>query len=183
MYKYKKSFSIFKVWDLTASVFMLLLHVQTGAMCSHTSLIWQTLMCVCVFIFSSTPADIIHLHVCYSSRFILLLPHCCHFLFMSVMIAFLYFQQTVLWHPTTHNSSQLYTVYTSIPISQPRVTRDYCLPHSAPNLLSKVYFTSVQLCPVFYLYSLHRHTTSMHRLTHNRRRTYTQTPGKKDMKL
>lgn len=87
MYKYKKSFSLFKAWGLTVSAFMLLLHVQTGAMCSRTSLIW--------FIFSPTPADIIDVHVCCSSRFILLLPHCWRFLFMSLMIAFLYFRQSV----------------------------------------------------------------------------------------
>lgn len=47
--KKEKGSGLFKTWSLTAGAFMLLLPMQTGAMCSRTSLIWQTCVCVCVY--------------------------------------------------------------------------------------------------------------------------------------
>lgn len=68
-----------------------------------------------------------HLHVCCCSVYFIvvaLLPfpinvsHDC-FSFLSTICAL---------HPTTHNGSQPYPVYTSKPISQPRVTRGHAFP-------------------------------------------------------
>lgn len=95
---------------LNGSDFMLSLHLQSHNLLQES--------CVHYISYNIRP----------SSAFILLLPQCCRFLLVSVMIAFLSSRQSVPWHPTTHNSSQPHPVYTSEPISQSGVTRGHAFP-------------------------------------------------------